>query len=439
MMHTFNFAKMDSKNQSKTSSPELKMPTFNQNKTPNPSSRPKKSEWKVTADNPSTLRNLTSMDSSNTGLLNSLQLQPKTQVLSRIPELGERMRESYGKESKENPVKKSRLSLSQMGNKKSQSGSKSNSGMSNFGSLTIKMSSREEELPTSSSKNPKMENSEESIQNMKQRLINAQKYIQEENEKSQNSMINCSDYNESDDSQDNPEASRLSSKQPLQPNELAPFDPNNIACNPVIEIEDEKESEDQLGKRDSQILDIESGEIEVEEKRDAQILNIESGEIEDEQNLEEEVQEEHQPMQTKETNEGAESGIAMTRSRSGRIRRKPQGNDYFLNFGPNKDQSYIVKRKKTKIKSCNCTKSNCLSSYCICFKKNLFCSTRCNCVCCINIPENTTLVTQIKRVLNDMNSLPSEQQFPKIPINLKGKNNSTIARSKKPKKTNQQM
>ena len=372
------------------------MSTFKQVKAGLTRSKAKKTEAVVTAGKQSLLRNLTSMDSSNNNLFNhNAQSQPKTQELSRIPEQTERPGHPRAKEPAERPVKKSRLSLSQMGNKKSQSGSKSNSGMSNFGSLTIKMSSREEELPTGSSKNPKFEISEESIQNMKQKLLNEQKYIQEENEKSQNSQINCSDYTDNEESSD---CSRQNQKQST-----------NIAFIPVPELEEDKESEDQ-----------------VENKATAK-SNEQSSKQSRESQSERNTEEAPQPESARDEKQEDGLQIPLTRSRSGRIRRKPKDESQFLLLGPKKNKIfYQSKKAKGKMVSCNCTQSKCLSSYCICFKTNQYCSTRCNCQDCVFNKKNQELVKEIKRVELELNPLQNEHRFQKIVAKVKGKDNLMV-------------
>lgn len=54
---------------------------------------------------------------------------------------------------------------------------------------------------------------------------------------------------------------------------------------------------------------------------------------------------------------------------------------------------------KNKLQSCNCKNRNCLSNYCICKKKNIKCTNKCNCCDCYNInqPKITTFLTKRKK------------------------------------------
>ena len=48
---------------------------------------------------------------------------------------------------------------------------------------------------------------------------------------------------------------------------------------------------------------------------------------------------------------------------------------------------------KSKIASCNCSKSGCLKLYCECFAKGRYC-IGCNCINCFNVPNYETIRTK---------------------------------------------
>ncbi len=50
------------------------------------------------------------------------------------------------------------------------------------------------------------------------------------------------------------------------------------------------------------------------------------------------------------------------------------------------DVGFMVRLDRNKAKLCNCKKSRCLKQYCECFREKEFCSARCNCTGCLNVP-----------------------------------------------------
>ena len=50
------------------------------------------------------------------------------------------------------------------------------------------------------------------------------------------------------------------------------------------------------------------------------------------------------------------------------------------------DVEFMLRLDRNKLKLCNCKKSRCLKQYCECFREKEFCSARCNCAGCLNVP-----------------------------------------------------
>jgi len=50
------------------------------------------------------------------------------------------------------------------------------------------------------------------------------------------------------------------------------------------------------------------------------------------------------------------------------------------------DAEFMRRLDENKTKLCNCKKSRCLKQYCECFREKEFCSARCNCTSCLNLP-----------------------------------------------------
>ena len=50
------------------------------------------------------------------------------------------------------------------------------------------------------------------------------------------------------------------------------------------------------------------------------------------------------------------------------------------------DAEFMRRLDQNKTKLCNCKKSRCLKQYCECFREKEFCSARCNCTSCLNLP-----------------------------------------------------
>ena len=53
---------------------------------------------------------------------------------------------------------------------------------------------------------------------------------------------------------------------------------------------------------------------------------------------------------------------------------------------PSVDIEFMLRLDRNKLKLCNCKKSRCLKQYCECFREKEFCSARCNCAGCLNVP-----------------------------------------------------
>jgi len=68
--------------------------------------------------------------------------------------------------------------------------------------------------------------------------------------------------------------------------------------------------------------------------------------------------------------------------------------------------------KSTKKFSCNCKKSKCLKEYCECFKNGEYCYN-CNCIDCINTPDNEIERNQILNTLKEKSKFKSEDSWKK--------------------------
>ena len=55
------------------------------------------------------------------------------------------------------------------------------------------------------------------------------------------------------------------------------------------------------------------------------------------------------------------------------------------------DEELVRRLDQQKLKTCNCRKSRCLKQYCECFREKEFCSHRCNCLSCHNLPGKSPL------------------------------------------------
>lgn len=55
------------------------------------------------------------------------------------------------------------------------------------------------------------------------------------------------------------------------------------------------------------------------------------------------------------------------------------------------DEELVRRLDLQKLKTCNCRKSRCLKQYCECFREKEFCSHRCNCLSCHNLPGKPPL------------------------------------------------
>ena len=346
-------------------------------------------------------KNITSMDHSTNFFSISTNINENNNRLSKISESLEKLQEEVYENNEDAANRRSNMNLSQMANlKNSNSNSKTISGVSNIGSITIKLSSKEEDLRTGSSKNRKFDESEESIHNLRKKQII--EHIQEENEKSENSEVDYSEDSESEVS-DNNMKSDQKSKEILINTKLK----KNIMCSPVPELEEETKNQ-----------------IE-EEDLNLNILNKKK------KLIKMEVKKEEKYKKRKYNMEGLTENlkISMTKSRSGRIRK------------PVKDKLSIIESEKSKSRvsgnekkskpqfSCNCTKSNCLKSYCICYKNGVLCTSKCSCRNCVYNSSNKVLTNLYNKKEKSINPYFFTERFQFVDAKIR-KNERIVQESK---------
>jgi hypothetical protein len=310
--------------------------------------------------------------------------------------------------------RRSNMNLSQMALKNSNSGSKTISGVSNIGSITIKLSSKEEELRTGSSKNRVFDDSEESMKNLRNRLMIEKMYIQEENEKSENSQVNCSDYSESGGEDDMGEKSmeldNVGKKR------------KGVVCSPVPEEEEDKIQEEwlsikgkgDLGKKKEKVKKVKKVEKVKKVQKVKKVKKVKK--------MQKIKKIEEKRIKRKYNTVGITErlNISMTKSRSGRIR-KPVKNKFEIE-GPPKPKEKKIKEEDKYKTGCNCTKSNCLKSYCICYKNGVVCNSKCSCRNCVNNSSNQVLTNLYNKKEKSMNPLFYTERFQLVDAKIRKKN-----------------
>jgi hypothetical protein len=326
--------------------------------------------------------------------------------LSKISESLEKLQEEQHDTVQDDQPGRSKLNLSQMANaKNSNSISKTVSGASNIGSITIKLSSKEEELRTGSSKNRKFDDSEESLQTHRKRMINNQYqiHIQEQNENPATSQVNSRDYKEIDvwnnmsSNQYSNDFLVISSKKK-----------KNVICSPVPELEEEKESRYQIDEElhEKKFLeDDKMKNIKIHKKRRKEEPTPKSRRV-------------YRSIDQKET-----LNIAMTKSRSGRVRKPIKDKFSFLEpDAPKLNKN--GEKKKSRIKNpftCKCTKSNCINSYCICYKNGVLCTSKCKCRNCVFNSSNQIFADLYKKE-KSINPLIYTERFKVVEAKIRKEN-----------------
>ena len=279
-------------------------------------------------------------------------VKKKSGHLSEIYESEEDAREPRSRRETFIPSRKSNLNLSQMGgHRKSVSNSKTFSGSSNVGSLTIKVSSKDEEFPPGSSRNCQRPGSYESSEVMRQKLREETRYMREEDEKSQHSQVNCSDYDSNEPLDD------LILEQNLPQEELF-----RSKLTPIVS-EGEGDADP---RRKKQPVDARVGSQEPPPREPVKI----------------------------------EGSPEVKKSRRGRTLKKAKDDSQFLEYRPQSKSKRFQGNKKLKPFRCNCDKTGCINKYCVCYKNGQLCCSRCKCRNCINNESNKALTREFSRKVN---------------------------------------
>lgn len=85
-----------------------------------------------------------------------------------------------------------------------------------------------------------------------------------------------------------------------------------------------------------------------------------------------------------------------------------------------KTQKTITKRikkstkKKNRVYGCNCTKTGCIKQYCVCFKNGGFCGAKCKCRDCLNHKKNLAFTNAVKEEIVEKDEMSFVKRFKQI-------------------------
>lgn len=108
--------------------------------------------------------------------------------------------------------------------------------------------------------------------------------------------------------------------------------------------------------------------------------------------------------------------LKLSKSRSGRIRRKAKSPDHPLIKLMLKSENNSNSKKKRQ--GCNCTNTKCVQMYCRCFKNDNFCGSKCKCTNCMNRQSNDKIRSTMKNVLVDKDELSFLKRFPIMKVTV---------------------
>ena len=124
------------------------------------------------------------------------------------------------------------------------------------------------------------------------------------------------------------------------------------------------------------------------------------------------IEERNSPKMSKQSNP------PLLRSRSGRIRRI---NKNYLSDSQNQKDS----NSPSKV-SCKCSNTKCIKLYCVCFKKDQYCGSACECSNCLNLPEDNQIRETVKKVLVNTDGLSYSKRFKSAVVKVKNEEGKIV-------------